>query len=83
MRRFAYTILIHPCDPDEVGYWVEVPSLPGCVTQGDTLEEAVEMARDAIQCWLMGLQQTGDPIPPSDPHPQVVLDSRIEVELAA
>ena len=33
------------------GYWVRVPQLPGCLTEGDTLEEAKRMARDAIALW--------------------------------
>ncbi|MEE9281249.1 MAG: type II toxin-antitoxin system HicB family antitoxin [Myxococcota bacterium] len=39
-----------------------VPALPGCVTQGDTLEEAREHAKEAILCHLEALQQEGDPI---------------------
>ena len=34
------------------GYWVSVPELPGCVTEGDTVEDAKRMARDAIGLWL-------------------------------
>jgi predicted RNase H-like HicB family nuclease len=34
------------------GYWVSVPELPGCVTEGDTVEDAKRMARDAIALWL-------------------------------
>ncbi len=34
------------------GYWVRVPQLPGCLTEGDTLEDAKGMARDAIALWL-------------------------------
>ena len=34
------------------GCWVSVPDLPGCLTEGDTLEEAKRMARDAIALWL-------------------------------
>ncbi len=34
------------------GYWVRVPELPGCLTEGDTLVEAKRMARDAIALWL-------------------------------
>lgn len=41
-------------DPDKVdgGYVVTVPRLPGLVTQGDTLAEAREMAKDAIRCYV-------------------------------
>ena len=43
-----YTIILHP-DTEEGGYAVTVPDLPGCVTQGETLEEAIAMAKDAIR----------------------------------
>ena len=36
----------------EGGFWAEVPSLPGCSTQGETLEELTENLRDAITLWL-------------------------------
>jgi len=38
-RHYTYTIILHP-DPEEGGYTVTVPALAGCVTQGETLEEA-------------------------------------------
>ncbi len=44
--------IIHKCKPPETGYWAEVPSLPGCVTQGETLEETRAMIRDAVSGWL-------------------------------
>ena len=47
----------------EGGYTVIVPSLPGCVTYGDTIEEAIEMAKEAIELYIESLQQHGDEIP--------------------
>ena len=44
----------------EGGYTVTVPSLPGCVTYGDTIEEAVEMAREAIELYLESLREYED-----------------------
>lgn len=50
--------------PGEDGYWVvECPSLPGCVTQGRTREEAIENAREAIRGYVETLAQDGQPIP--------------------
>ena len=50
--------------PDETGgYVVTCPALPGLVTEGDTLEEAREMAADAIRCYIESLQMDGEPIP--------------------
>jgi antitoxin HicB len=50
-------------DEDEV-FIVECPALPGCVSQGNTREEAVANIREAIDCYLESLQQQGEPIPP-------------------
>jgi len=48
---------------DEGGYVVSVPDLPGCISEGDTFEEALEMIKDAMSGWLMVAQERGDPIP--------------------
>ncbi len=50
-------------DEDGVGYTVEVPSLPGCISEGDTLEEAVENAKDAIRLWIEDALAHGEAIP--------------------
>ncbi len=42
--------IIHPAE--EGGYWAEVPALPGCITQGDSMEEVINNLQDAIQGWL-------------------------------
>jgi len=51
--------------PDlEDGVWVaEVPSLPGCISQGDTKEHVIENVRDAIQTWIEGAQSLGMKVP--------------------
>jgi len=40
-------VIVH--EAEEGGYWAEVPSLPGCATQGDTWQELIENLHDAIQ----------------------------------
>lgn len=45
------------------GYGVTVPDLPGCFSAGDSLDEAIESAREAIACHLEGLLMDGEPIP--------------------
>jgi len=45
-RRFK--VILHP-DLEDGGYWVECPELPGCSSQGDSVEEALDMIRDAIK----------------------------------
>lgn len=42
--------IIHPAE--EGGFWAEVPVLPGCITEGDTMEEILTNLKDAIQGWL-------------------------------
>ena len=43
----TYDVILHP-DLEEGGFWVECPALPGCASQGDTVEEALMMIKDAI-----------------------------------
>ena len=57
-----YTVVLKP-EPEAGGYSVSVPALPGCVTEGDTMEEALENARDAIRLYLADLTASGEPIP--------------------
>lgn len=52
-----YTILVHPAE--EGGYWTEVPALSGCFSQGETVEEAIENTRDAIECYAAALREDG------------------------
>jgi len=57
-----YRVLIQQ---DEDGMYVaEVPSLPGCISQGKTREEAVTNVREAMAAYLESLEEHGDPIPP-------------------
>lgn len=60
-KILSYTVLFEPAE--EGGYTVMVPALPGCFTEGDTMDEAREMARDAIRCYLEGLAKDGEPFP--------------------
>jgi predicted RNase H-like HicB family nuclease len=46
------------------GFWTEVPALPGCGSQGETVDEAVHMMGDAIEGFLASLKEHGEPIPP-------------------
>ena len=48
---------------EEGGYVARVPSLPGCVTQGETLEEAEEMVKDAIKAYFASLKKHGESTP--------------------
>jgi len=47
VRKKSYEVILNP-DLEDGGYWAECPKLQGCASQGDTVEEALEMIRDAI-----------------------------------
>lgn len=50
--------------PGESGWWVvECPSLPGCISQGKTVDEALANIRDAIELFIEGLEEEGLPVP--------------------
>ena len=51
--------------PGEDGFWVaECPSLPGCISQGETREQAIVNIREAIDLYLKSLRKHSEPIPP-------------------
>jgi len=58
-----YTIIIY--EAEEGGYWSKEPALPGCGSQGETVEEAVEMTKDAIEGYLASLLKHGE-LPPEE-----------------
>lgn len=60
-KVLEYTAIFEPAE--EGGYVVSVPSLPGCVTQGDTFEEAVSMIKDAIEGYVGVLEEEGEKVP--------------------
>ena len=58
------TVLLYP---GEDGYWItEVPSLPGCISQGKTRSEALENIQEAIELYIDSLVEDGEPIPQDD-----------------
>lgn len=57
----TYSVVLTPAE--EGGYTVTVPALPGCVTEGDTVEEALENAREAIELTIEALEARGETIP--------------------
>lgn len=69
-----YSVVVH--EADEGGYWVEVPALSGCYSQGETLEETLTNVREAIELYLEALHEDGAPIPKDE-------DIVFKVEVAA
>ena len=59
--QYTYKIMLHK-EP-EGGYTVSVPALPGCITFGEDVDEAIAMAKDAIDIYIEELQSRGEAIP--------------------
>ncbi len=61
MKQYTYRILLNK-EP-EGGYTVTVPTLPSCVTYGDSIDEAISMAKEAIGLYIESLVAHNEPIP--------------------
>ena len=59
--QHTYKIMLHK-EPDG-GYTATVPALPGCITFGEDVDEAIAMAKDAIKLYIEELQSRGEEIP--------------------
>jgi antitoxin HicB len=70
-----YTVLLVP-EPEEGGFSVLVPALPGCLTQGETVDEALANAREAIALHVSALRRHGDDVPEELAAPQL---ARVDV----
>jgi len=73
---FRYPAIVHD-DPD--GYWVEFPDLEGCVTEGDTMEELLYNAQEALSLYLESFISRGNPPEPSKPE-EIAGGNVIEIE---
>jgi predicted RNase H-like HicB family nuclease len=59
--------------PGEDAYWVaECPSLPGCVSQGKTRDEAIQNIREAIRLYIAVLEEDNLPVPPESAQAEIV-----------
>ena len=71
--KLIYPAIFYPFEEGE-GYTVEVPDLPGCVSEGDTLADAILMGTDAASGWVLDELEDGNPIPAasatSELHPE-------------
>lgn len=77
MRSLSYRILLRR-EP-EGGYTVLVPSLPGCITYGKTVEDAILMAKDAMGVYIESLIEDGEEVPVEEE----LLEYRLTVEAHA
>jgi len=75
-----YQAIFHPSEEKEGGYVVTFPDLPGCVTQGNTETEALDMAMDALKGFLEMLKRDGDPIPAASDYNEAWEKAKAEAE---
>ena len=59
--KYSYTAVITPNDTN-TKFFVRIPDLPGCITSGKSIEDAIEMAADAACVWLVAAEDQGDPV---------------------
>lgn len=76
MKVHSYTIQIEPVA--EGGFWARVPALPGCFSQGETIEETMTKTKEAIELYLEGLTENKEDIPE---EPDGVVSVRIPVSV--
>jgi antitoxin HicB len=77
---YQFTVIIDR--QPEGGYLVTVPALSGCYTEGRTLEEAHEMATDAIRAYCASLLKHGEPVPVESSEEQFIGRLRVTLEAA-
>jgi len=67
MAKYVYPAIFHP-NEDDGSITVTVPDLPGCITEGKNLADAIFMAEDAVSMWLWYTEDHHEPIPaPTQP----------------
>ena len=79
MYEQSYTIVLAPAE--EGGFTVTCPDLPGVITDGDTFEDALEQAKEAIEVFIESLMKDGEPVPASRSVPQGKLQASVHVTI--
>lgn len=72
--KLVYPALFTPFEDGSGGYTVEFPDLPGCVTEGEDMAEALFMAEDAASGWVLTELEDGNPVP----HASLIQDVEAE-----
>lgn len=73
--KLVYPAIFSPLEQG-TGYCVTFPDLPGAVTEGDNLAEALEMAVDCASLWVLDELEDGKPAPKSTPPSEIKLESK-------
>lgn len=69
--KLIYPAVFKPFTDQSGGYVVEFPDLPGCVTEGKNLEQAIEMGIDAASGWILGELEDGEQIPRASNYSEI------------
>ena len=72
--KLTYPASFYPCEEKKGGFTVEVPDLPGCVSEGDTLAEAILMGTDAASGWVLDELEDGKPAPEASSIENIIPD---------
>ena len=79
--KLIYPAVFKPFSDQSGGYVVEFPDLPGCVTEGKNLEQAIEMGIDAASGWILGELEDGEKIPPASSYPEITAQNKHMVNM--
>lgn len=71
--KHRHFTVVFKSDQDDGGYTVEVPALPGCISQGESWDEALDMIQDAARLWIETAEARGWPIPEERDEPERVV----------
>ena len=82
MSRYQFTVLLEPDVEEPHRYNVRVPTLPGCLTYGESIDDALANAREAITGYIAVLIKAGDPVPLEE-HPVIATSVVVLVPSAA
>ena len=72
--KLIYPAIFKPFTDQSGGYVVEFPDLPGCITEGKNLEQAIEMGIDAASGWILGELEDGEQIPRASDYSEITAE---------
>ncbi len=79
--KLIYPAIFKPFTDQSGGYVVEFPDLPGCVTEGKNLEQAIEMGIDAASGWRLGELEDGELIPKASDYTEIAAEDGCMVNM--
>jgi antitoxin HicB len=82
MTHYHFSVVLEPDREEPDRYNVRVPALPGCFTYGESIEDALMNAREAITGYVESLLADGEPIP-ADTHPTIATTVVVTLDAAA